>query len=313
MPTARPTQTTKSGRPPCCNNVVCHKCPIDSKYTIRRDDAHLYSDPRVKLVTEATVTHVITSGNVVTGVQYAHKGKDITAKGDFVGLGANAIFNPHILLRSGIKHPMLGKRLHEQCAKLVFVDLDGLNNFQGSTAITGHGYMIYDGPHRSQRSGALMEHWNHPLIRLDKGKWRQRMQLKFIYEDLPDEKSSVAVKPGHPNKPLINHNGLSQYCQRGIDHLEKDLETILSSLPVERVQIKKRTERTEAHILGTALMGNDKKSSVVDAHQIHHQYRNLAVLGGSSFPTGAPANPTLTICALSLWSARNVFGANKCG
>ena len=35
--------------------------------------------------------------------------------------------------------------------------------------------------------------------------------------------------------------------------------------------------------------------------------RNLLVLGGGAFPTAAPANPTLTISALSLRAAREMF------
>jgi choline dehydrogenase-like flavoprotein len=46
----------------------------------------------------------------------------------------------------------------------------------------------------------------------------------------------------------------------------------------------------------------------VDGHLVHHQYRNLLVLGASAYPTAAPAYPTLTISALSLWAADHLLG-----
>jgi choline dehydrogenase-like flavoprotein len=71
---------------------------------------------------------------------------------------------------------------------------------------------------------------------------------------------------------------------------------------VERV-VSVLSHPTEGHILGTTVMGADPRESVVDRHLIHHRVRNLLVLGGSAFPTSSPANPTLTIAALSLWAA----------
>jgi choline dehydrogenase-like flavoprotein len=56
-------------------------------------------------------------------------------------------------------------------------------------------------------------------------------------------------------------------------------------------------------------MGNDPASSVVDKHLIHHRIRNLLVLGASAFPTASPAYPTVTVSALSLWAADNLFAA----
>jgi choline dehydrogenase-like flavoprotein len=81
---------------------------------------------------------------------------------------------------------------------------------------------------------------------------------------------------------------------------------MFAGLPVEKIEVGEPRE-SEGHILGTARMGSDPATSVVDGDQIHHKLRNLLVLGGSSFTTGAVANPSLTIAALSLRSGRRLF------
>jgi choline dehydrogenase-like flavoprotein len=56
------------------------------------------------------------------------------------------------------------------------------------------------------------------------------------------------------------------------------------------------------HVLGTARMGRDARSAVVDADLRSFDHRNLFVAGSAVFPTGGAANPTLTIAALALRS-----------
>jgi choline dehydrogenase-like flavoprotein len=46
---------------------------------------------------------------------------------------------------------------------------------------------------------------------------------------------------------------------------------------------------------------------VVDKSLVHHKYRNVLVLGSGSFPTITPANPTLTLSALSLMAATKYY------
>jgi len=53
------------------------------------------------------------------------------------------------------------------------------------------------------------------------------------------------------------------------------------------------------HHLGTARMGSDPRTSVVDADCRIHGMANLYVAGGAVFPTSSQANPTLTIVALA--------------
>jgi choline dehydrogenase-like flavoprotein len=61
------------------------------------------------------------------------------------------------------------------------------------------------------------------------------------------------------------------------------------------------------HLMGTCRMGNDQKTSVVDTFQRSHDHKNLYLVGSSTFPTGATANPTLTIAALSLRTAKHIL------
>ena len=54
------------------------------------------------------------------------------------------------------------------------------------------------------------------------------------------------------------------------------------------------------HLLGTAMMGDDPATSVVDAQGRSHDIPNLYVFDGSVWPTSAGMNPTATIAALAL-------------
>jgi choline dehydrogenase-like flavoprotein len=68
------------------------------------------------------------------------------------------------------------------------------------------------------------------------------------------------------------------------------------------------------HHLGTARMGADRRTSVVNSDCRIHGVRNLYVAGGAVFPTSSQANPTLTIVALALRLANHLrVAAEGCG
>ena len=54
-----------------------------------------------------------------------------------------------------LQAPFVRQCLTEQASITLTADLDGVDNFQGSTSITGHGYQ-YDGDHRRDRAAALL-------------------------------------------------------------------------------------------------------------------------------------------------------------
>jgi choline dehydrogenase-like flavoprotein len=306
QPAARPTRATAS-RPACCGSGACTLCPIDAKFTILNEMLPLFEDPRVTLRTDAFVVEVETRGDVATGVRWLEKRRERTARAEVVALGANALFNPWLLLRSGLDHPATGRGLCEQRSLLVSVQLDGLNAFQGTTSITGHGYHLYAGAHRRERAAALIETWNVPYVQDVRGRWRQRLRLKVIFEDLPQPGNQVTVDPDDPNKPRVAYHGPSAYLERTRGMVKSLLRPFLEPLPVRRYRVFQLVG-TESHILSTTPMGDDPEDSVVDRHLRHHHVRNLLVLGGGVFPSVAPANPTLTLSALSLWAARALFG-----
>jgi choline dehydrogenase-like flavoprotein len=54
------------------------------------------------------------------------------------------------------------------------------------------------------------------------------------------------------------------------------------------------------HELGACRMGDDPKTSVLNKWNQSHDVKNLFVVDGSSFVSGGPQNPTLTILALTM-------------
>jgi choline dehydrogenase-like flavoprotein len=296
----------------CCANGICDLCPNDAKFTIQNGLAELYTDPRVTLLLESTVASVEVAGTVASGVRYKRAGRIEHAASDLVVLAASALFNPHILLRSGIAHPLLGRRLHEQLAMDVCVDLDGVDAYGGSTVITGNGYMFYDGTHRRRHAGCMIETWNSPFayqpaaLRADNGRWRQRQYFRFFFDELPREDNAVTVNSANSELAETTFNGYSDYAMRGARQVPYMVNELARALPIERIV---RLEQAPAcgHIQGTTVMGHDPQRSIVDRHLVHHSVRNLLVLGAGAFPTATPVLPTLTVSALALWAADHQF------
>jgi choline dehydrogenase-like flavoprotein len=65
--------------------------------------------------------------------------------------------------------------------------------------------------------------------------------------------------------------------------------------------------RTPSHQCGTARMGTDPTTSVVDAFCRTHDHPNLFVVDASFLPTSAAVNPALTIAAQALRSADHIL------
>jgi gluconate 2-dehydrogenase alpha chain len=61
-----------------------------------------------------------------------------------------------------------------------------------------------------------------------------------------------------------------------------------------------------SHTIGGAVMGLDPATSVLNRYQQHWDAHNLFVLGASSYPNNGGYNPTITLSALTLWTAHAI-------
>lgn len=307
QPTAR-ASIPVGKRNGCCSNSICHLCPVDAKFTIANTLSHIYDDSRVELIYNAQVIGLICSNSSASGLEYIKDKKRVTVAADLFALGANAIFNAHILLNSGDSNYYTGKGLCEQIGFYAYIYLRNLENLGGSSTITANGFMLYDGEHRKDHASCLIENHNGPIIRSDFGKWRNIVKLKFIFEDLPQDKNQVLLSDNEL-KPLVNYFGPSEYARKGYKQLENKIASVFGFLPIEKVILDDLQQPTESHILSTTRMGSSPMNSVIDSDLFHHQYRNIIVLGGGAFPSIAAANPTLTLSAMSLRTADRILNA----
>lgn len=67
------------------------------------------------------------------------------------------------------------------------------------------------------------------------------------------------------------------------------------------------------HEIGLARMGTDPKKSVLNGYQQTHDVRNLFVMDGAGFTSGACQNATLTIMALAVRSTDYLLEQMKRG
>ncbi|ACU04185.1 GMC oxidoreductase [Pedobacter heparinus] len=305
QPTARASRQL-AHRNGCLAYSTCHTCPVNAKFTIENGNMGVYEDKRIEIIYGCDVYSLETVNDMVKNVLFQHDGKELSASGEVIVLGANPFFNSNILLNAGDKNPLTGRGIGEQLGMQVQIYLDDLKNVGGSSWVNANGYMLYDGDHRKDFAACLIEVNNAPYyIRVERGKYLNVASFRMVFEDLPINSNHVAIT-SNKLKPEVHFKERSEYALKGIENMKLKLPGVLSCLPVEKI-IYQDTEPNEGHIIGGTRMSNDKNNGVVDKHLIHHQYRNLFVLGAGAFTTYGPSNPTLTLCALSLFAADKVF------
>lgn len=156
-----------------------------------------------------------------------------------------------------------------------------------------------------------------------------QFRLGFLIEQSPEESNCVTLSDKLDGlqlpRPAVNYD-LSEYTLAGLGKAAKMAQEIFRQLgnqtPLEdQVQGTEPTAVTvdvdgrqkkiafygAGHIVGTYRMGKSASDSVVRDDMRSWEHENLYLVGSGVFPTVATANPTLTIAALCLRTARKIL------
>jgi choline dehydrogenase-like flavoprotein len=135
--------------------------------------------------------------------------------------------------------------------------------------------------------------------------------IDFHAEQQPDAASRVMLESATDALGMPRLRVDWRYTARDVDTVTRAIALLAQELDRNGVgRLDYEPESVEAemtrygayggHHIGTARMGSDPRSSVVDADCRVHGVGNLYIAGSATFPTSSQANPTLTLVALSL-------------
>ena len=294
----------------CCGYAFCWRCPNDAKFTALNGLTDVLDDARVSILIGAEVSAIEAAGGLARAVHYRTAAGSGRVRGDHVILGANAIFNPAILTRSGLDHPELGTGINEQVSAEVEVKLTRLSGVNGGTSGTGLYTGLVDGDHRRDRGASLYWFENSFAdqgLRPERGKHLNTLKVVVNTEDLRSPDHYVEVPDDESAPPVVHHAEHTDYGLRGLHHALDRLPDLFAHLEVDEITPPLRRV-AESHIQCSTPCGSDPATSIVDGSLIHHQIRNLSVVGTSVFATCPPAAPSLTAAALSLRAADHLVG-----
>ncbi len=336
-PNAIATRPYKSLRP-CTQRGTCMwGCVEGAKGSVDRTHWPQNLELGVQLRTGARVRRLEVNGRgLVTGAVYVDRtGAEHFQPADVTILGANGIGTPRLLLLSASGHHpnglanstgLVGRRLmmHPFATVVGLFDED-LQSTRGVWGQHLHSLQFYEtdaargfvrgakwglqptgGPVSMTRSFPWGDNpiWGpgfHQGIRKRLGR---SAMWGIIAEDLPDDANRVVLDPdlkdgdGIPAPKIIYRMSENSYRLLRF-HQERARESLEAAGAYETI-VAPLIRETGWHLLGTAKMGVDPGSSVVDAWGRAHDVPNLFVFDGSIWPTSSGMNPTATIAALAL-------------
>ncbi len=134
--------------------------------------------------------------------------------------------------------------------------------------------------------------------------------MSTILEDLPHPANRVTLderlrdQSGIP-APRISYE-LNTNTKRMMSHALKKGRELMHAAGARKSYAFGPVRETGWHLMGTARMGDDPSSSVVDKFGRSHDVPNLYIADSSVFVTSGAVNPTSTLQAVALWIADGI-------
>ncbi|MEM1430543.1 MAG: GMC family oxidoreductase [Pseudomonadota bacterium] len=292
-----------------------------------------------RIVTEARVFEIETdgAGRATGAAYYDAAGIARRHRAPVVMLAANGVGTARLMLLSqsarhpaglGNAHDLVGRHLmHHPTGMATGVFAEPLEGFKGPFAVSILCQHFYEtDPARAFVRGFQMQliRSDAPLgtavgVYLPRLPWGAAHHRRFLdvfgrtasltvtTEDLPNPDNRVVLDAeltdthGIPAPKMIYR--LDDNTKSMIAYgLERAREALTEAGAVD-VLTQDLVEYAGFHLLGTARMGHDRETSVIDGWNRVHDCPNLFVIDGSAFVTAAALNPTPTIQAIALRAA----------
>lgn len=134
-------------------------------------------------------------------------------------------------------------------------------------------------------------------------------------EDLPEAHNRVILDPDLKDSdaipaPRIEYR-MSENTRRNLDFALDRMVDMHEAAGAAHIFRKELWREAPGHLLGTARMGDDPSTSVVDRFGRCHDLPNLFIVDGSVMVTSGAVNPTATITALSLRTAEHILATAR--
>ena len=269
---------------------------------------------------------------LATGLHYHRDGAWRFQRARNVIVAGYAIETPRLLLNSasdrhrhGLANSsgLVGKYLMTQSNVAVWGEMDEevrWNKGPPSLAITEH--WNYDdskdffGGYIHMSQGPLPVEWAsvHTGAR---GLWGQALAdemqkynhmvgLKMVGEMMPQERNTVTLADEEDQYGLKVARVTYSWCDNDKAMIEHSLDFMGRQLEASGARNVWRQPDDTNHLAGTARMGDNRRTSVVNSDCRSWDVPNLFICDGSVFPTTGGVNPSLTIQALALRTADRI-------
>ena len=272
-------------------------------------------------------------GGRAAGVHYVRGGHWAFQKAKNVVVAGYAIETPRLLLMSanaqfpdGLANSsgLVGKYLTVQGNQAVWGMMDDeIRSYKGppSLAITEH--WNYEDNHKDffggycwMSQGPLPMLWSGTLAG-DRGLWGESLigemkrynhsvGLKVVSEYMSQERNCVSLAEETDQYGLPVARITYSWCDNDKRMNAHAIQQMRASLEATGAREIWAQEDDTCHLNGTARMGSDPKTSVVDADCRSWDIPNLWICDGSVFPTVGGVNPSLTIQAIALRTAARI-------